>query len=311
MKIAAIGRTEILFDTIKLLISKGFDVPLIITSKEAPEYNKTSKDFENLANEINATFIHTAKINSHEILNEIKKIEPIDICVSINYSGIFEQEIIDLFKIGILNAHMGDLPRYRGNACQAWAIINGEKKMGLCVYKMIGGYLDGGDIIAREYMEINTETTITDSFDFLKKHVPMMFLKSINILEKNPSFLLENTLLSKIDDLRCYPRLPSDNKIDWNKSNIEIIRLINASTYPFSGAFTTLREEKLIIWEAKLLTDSENYLAIPGQISMINEDGSVDVITGNNKIKLLKIEYQGHIYNKPSLLLKSIRYRLV
>ena len=24
---------------------------------------------------------------------------------------------------GILNAHGGDLPRYRGNACQAWALI--------------------------------------------------------------------------------------------------------------------------------------------------------------------------------------------
>ena len=30
--------------------------------------------------------------------------------------------------VGILNAHGGDLSKYRGNACQAWAILNGEKK---------------------------------------------------------------------------------------------------------------------------------------------------------------------------------------
>ena len=38
------------------------------------------------------------------------------------------EEVIDFFELGILNAHGGDLPRYRGNACQAWAIINGEER---------------------------------------------------------------------------------------------------------------------------------------------------------------------------------------
>ena len=37
-------------------------------------------------------------------------------------------KVISIFTLGILNAHGGDLPRYRGNACQAWAIINGEEK---------------------------------------------------------------------------------------------------------------------------------------------------------------------------------------
>ena len=44
-----------------------------------------------------------------------------------NYTGIIPQSIIDLFNHGILNIHPGDLPRYRGNACLAWAIINAEK----------------------------------------------------------------------------------------------------------------------------------------------------------------------------------------
>ncbi|GAB1465742.1 hypothetical protein MASR2M54_12420 [Aliarcobacter cryaerophilus] len=51
-----------------------------------------------------------------------------EIAVSLNYSSIISQNVIDLFPLGVLNAHGGDLPRYRGNACQAWAIINGEEK---------------------------------------------------------------------------------------------------------------------------------------------------------------------------------------
>ena len=58
------------------------------------------------------------------------------------------------------NAHGGDLPRYRGNACQAWAIINGENKIGLCIHKMIGGELDISDIIARDFLKIDLGTKL-------------------------------------------------------------------------------------------------------------------------------------------------------
>ena len=59
MKIAIIGRTEILYETVKFLLKNEHDIPLIITSKEAPEYTKTVKDFEELAHEINAKYLHT------------------------------------------------------------------------------------------------------------------------------------------------------------------------------------------------------------------------------------------------------------
>lgn len=70
--------------------------------------------------------------------------------MSLNYSSIISQKVIDLFPLGILNAHGGDLPKYRGNACQAWAILNGETKIGLCIHSMIGGEVDNGNIIDRK-----------------------------------------------------------------------------------------------------------------------------------------------------------------
>ncbi|GAB1465743.1 hypothetical protein MASR2M54_12430 [Aliarcobacter cryaerophilus] len=43
MKIAIIGRTEILYETVELLLKHGYEIPLIITSKEALEYTKHQK----------------------------------------------------------------------------------------------------------------------------------------------------------------------------------------------------------------------------------------------------------------------------
>ena len=56
LRVAVIGRTEILYETIELFLEEGYEVPLIITYKEAPEYTKTSKDFEELAKKIGARY---------------------------------------------------------------------------------------------------------------------------------------------------------------------------------------------------------------------------------------------------------------
>ena len=127
MRIAIIGRTEILYETAVYLRELGHEISLIITAKEAQEYTKISADFQALAEEWDIPFFHTPRIG--ETVEAIRGMPSIDIGVSLNYSGVIPQSMIDLFPLGILNAHGGDLPRYRGNACQAWAIIDGAGKV--------------------------------------------------------------------------------------------------------------------------------------------------------------------------------------
>lgn len=306
MKVAIIGRTEILYETVELFLKNGYKIPLIITSKEAPEYTKTSKDFENLANKIGAKYIYTNRLD--ECKDEMKKAD-CEIAVSLNYSSIISQNVIDLFPLGVLNAHGGDLPRYRGNACQAWAIINGEEKIGLCIHSMIGGEVDSGNIIDREYLDIDINTKITKCWDWMSQRIPDMFLNSVKKLQKDSSYVLEVQSKDAKDALRCYPRIPEDGKIDWSKSNIEILRLINASNKPYGGAYCFYEDKKLIIWDAELSEDDENYLSVVGQVANIEKDGSILVICGNGKLKIKEIEYDEFI-GKPSEKIKSIRKRL-
>jgi UDP-4-amino-4-deoxy-L-arabinose formyltransferase/UDP-glucuronic acid dehydrogenase (UDP-4-keto-hexauronic acid decarboxylating) len=309
MRIAIIGRSELLFETAQLLIKKGFEIPLVITSKAAPEYKIKEEDYKFFAKTNNSVFIQTGRINTEEVIKKISSLKTIDIAVSINYSGVIADEIIDLFPMGILNAHGGDLPRYRGNACQAWAIINGEKEIGLCVHKMIGGELDSGDIISKSFLPININTRVGEAYDWMEKEIPVLMLNAIDKLSKNINDVQFQSKDPK-DALRTYPRNPDDGEIDWNKDAETIIRLINASSEPFSGAFTTYNGEKLIIWRASLYIDNENYCAIPGQIAKINKDsGSIIVITGKGKVEIKEIEING-VRTEPANIIKSIRKRL-
>ena len=121
--------------------------------------------------------------------------------MSINYTGVIPQTIIDLFDNGILNAHGGDLPRYRGNACQAWALINGEERIGLCIHKMIGGELDSGDIIARDYMNVTYNTKISEVWNWMEDRTPVLIEDAIEAIAKNPNFILEQQ--SRIQIMLC------------------------------------------------------------------------------------------------------------
>ena len=218
------------------------------------------------------------------------------------------QEVIDLFPLGILNAHGGDLPKYRGNACQAWAILNGEKRIGLCIHRMIGGELDSGDIIAREYLSIDHDTKVTQVWKWMVQRIPELMVKAVTRLSSDRDYVLEHQSKDSKNALRCYPRKPEDGRIDWHQPALNILRLINASNKPYAGAFCDYEGAKLIIWDAVLVNDDEVFCAVPGQVTKIGE-GFVEVACGEGKLRLLGMEMNRQAI-KPSELIRSIRKRL-
>ena len=305
MKIAIIGRTEILYDLIDKLIEDKHIITCIITSKEAPEYLRKKEDYQNKADELNIPI---------GIGSDIKKFKKIlinsesDIAISMNYTSIISQEIIDIFSHGILNIHPGDLPKYRGNACLSWAILNQEEKVALSIHKMIGGELDNGPIIAKSYLAINNKTKILETWNWVRKEAPFLLKKALNKLNEDPNYFLEIQSKNPEDILRCFPRRPEDGKIDWNKSSNYILCLINASSKPYYGAFCFLDEQEVKIWDAEVCLEIENFCAVPGQIISIDNE-KIKIACGSGKLIVRELEINGKL-TKAVEFIKSIRKRL-
>jgi methionyl-tRNA formyltransferase len=308
MKIVIIGRTSMLMNTAKLLLDNGFEIGAIITSPAAPEYSVTEDDYEELAKSLGVYYICTTKINS--IVDELKSLK-CDIGVSMNYSSTISNEIVNCFKLGILNAHLGDLPRYRGNATPNWAIINGEQNIPLCIQYMIGGELDSGDVLGKEYKKLDIQTKIGEVYDWVEEVTPTLYLEVLIKLKSDKNFILYKQSTNKNDIVRCYPRIPEDSKIDWSKTNIEIVRLINSSSKPFSGAFSFYNGQKIIFEDVEVCFDNEIYYAVPGQISEINKNEKyISIITGYGKVKVTKV-FMDNIGYSPTEIVKSIRKRFI
>lgn len=305
MRIAIIGRTEILYNTAIELRRAGHQVTCILTAKEAPEYERSAEDFQSLAEEWEIPFAQGPNISEHlDFLQQSRS----DIGVSINYTGIVPQKVIDTFPLGILNAHGGDLPRYRGNACQAWAILNGEERIGLCIHRMIGGELDSGDIIARDYLRVDLSTKVTQAWQWMVECTPSLMLQAVNLLSDDPQYVLQRQSTDPVDALRCYPRRPEDGQIHWGQPADKILRLINASNHPYAGAFCFLDGHRLTIWDACMSpTTKERFLAVPGQVTEIG-NGYIDVACGQGKLRVLSVEYDAEL-TSPDKLVRSSRIR--
>ena len=65
---------------------------------------------------------------------------------------------MEIPRLGWMNLHASLLPKYRGAAPIAWAIINGEKTTGLTTMRLDPG-LDTGPILLQRETEIGADET--------------------------------------------------------------------------------------------------------------------------------------------------------
>lgn len=93
--------------------------------------------------------------DSQEALREIAP----DIVV-LGGARILTQKVIQIPRIGILNAHPGLLPEYRGLDVMEWAILNGDD-IGVTVHFVDEG-IDTGPIVVKKRLEIQPGNRLSD-----------------------------------------------------------------------------------------------------------------------------------------------------
>jgi methionyl-tRNA formyltransferase len=308
MKFAAFGRTHILYNAIQYCVKHGHEVVLVGTCPAAPEYSVKEHDFQRLAEQLSCPFFNDPGINQPRFVQMVKESKA-EIALSINWLTLIGHTMLSQFKYGVVNAHAGDLPRYRGNACPNWAILAGEDKVVLSLHQMTTE-LDAGQIFLQKTFPLSPTTYIGDVYRFIEDNVPHMFLE---VLELADSGMLEG--MPQPEDislsLRTFPRLPRDSEIDWSESAETITRLVRASAEPFSGAYTYLDTEKVVVWRAHPARLPYPYLGMPGQVAHRDlQTGEVTVLTGEGVLVLEEAELLSAGRKKASEIIRSTRARL-
>jgi len=307
MRIAVFGRTAWLYDTVRACLARGHQVVLIGTCPAEPEYTVKEDDFDKLADELGCPFFCDPAINRPRYIQMARESKA-QVAISINWLSLLGQEMLRLFPYGVINAHAGDLPRFRGNAAPNWAILMGEPKVVLTLHQM-AVELDAGPILLQREFPLTSHTYVADVYKFIGANVPEMF---VEVLEGFASGSVEAR--RQPDDptrsLRCFPRRPSDGAIDWHRPAEELGRLVRASAEPFAGAFSFLNNERIIIWRAHVEPMPSPYLGVPGQVADIRPHaGEVAVITGEGLLVVEEIETLSGGRDQAAEMIKSMRTR--
>ncbi|WP_419765652.1 MAG: methionyl-tRNA formyltransferase [Arcobacter sp.] len=152
-----------------------------------------------------------------------------------------------LTKYGAWGIHASLLPKYAGGAPLNWAIINGEEKTGVTLFRMEDG-VDDGDIIAQESFPIRYTDNIGDVYKRATKVSKKLLVDVLKNIE-NINFIPQDK--SKIE---VYPqRKKEDGEIDLKKNSNDLYNFIRAQSSPYPGAYLkTIDGKKLIIEKVRL-----------------------------------------------------------
>jgi methionyl-tRNA formyltransferase len=177
------------------------------------------------------------KTKYFKILKELN----LDIMLFLGWYYMVPESIRRLSKYGAWGIHASLLPKYAGGAPLVWALINGEKKTGVSLFRMENG-VDDGDIILQKLITIDFKDTIEDLYKKVTKISKKILQISLNNYEK-----LKFTKQDK-KKIEIYPqRTPKDGRINWFFEAIDVYNFIRAQTKPYPCAFSKIKNTNLKI----------------------------------------------------------------
>jgi methionyl-tRNA formyltransferase len=193
-----------------------------------------------------------------------------EVSVVIAFGQILPKAVLDVPPRGSINVHASLLPRYRGAAPIAWALIRGETETGITTFLMDEG-MDTGAILLQERTEIGAEETARDLADRLSRLGARTLLETLARLDRLTP-IPQNSELATLA-----PRLKKEDGIlDWAEPARALVNRVRGCN-PWPGASAEGARGRLLIWQAHAL--DEPAPSEPGQL-VRSESGALAVATG-------------------------------
>lgn len=308
MKTLFIGSTKRGFQTLEAIIEAGHTICGVISLAQDPhEIERYEEPIRRLCETRNIPVYETRWMKELDYVSLVRdKLKP-DIALVVGCRLIIPETIYALPRMGTLAVHDSLLPEYRGFAPLNWSIINGETETGVTLF-YLNPLMDGGDIVGQKRIPIDPHETGPEMYSRVCLATVDLVIECWPRLVEGHAPRLKQDY--NIGSFTC-SRTPTDGIIDWASSTHQIYNLIRALAYPYPGAFTFFRGDRVIIRKALLLEAIPQYRGrITGRIVNVDKvNGFVDVLTGDGVLRICEVEWHGEMHPAAEVI-TSVKERL-
>lgn len=276
--------------TLRALIESKHDVVLAVTHPRSEHaYERIWSDsVADLAAEHDVPVVLRNRPDP-ELLARLHEARP-DVIVANNWRTWIPPEVFDLPVHGTLNIHDSLLPAYAGFSPIIWALLNGEREVGVTAHQM-DAELDAGDIVLQRSVAVEPTDTATDLFHRTVDLIGPIVTDALDLIESGTAVWVKQDR-SKASFF--HKRSVEDSRIDWNWPAQRLERLVRALSDPYPNAFTHHRGQRIRVTSAAV--SQHCYGGTPGRVFIREGDGVV-IVAGAD----------AHTGRNPGLLVRRVR----
>lgn len=291
MRVVFLGTPEFALPPLRALLDSRYSVCAVITQPDRPAgrgRRLTAPPAKILAASRGIPVHQPLKIRAEENRALFEELAP-DFLVVVAYGQILPGWLLELPRIAPVNIHASLLPRYRGAAPVAHAILSGDSATGVTTMWM-EETLDTGPVLLQKMVPIPLESTCGELESKLSETGAELLLSTLEglcngTLKPRPQVSSQATMAPKITKEMA--------AIDWRHTAASIHNRVRAFN-PWPIAFTEFQGEKLQIlrslpWSDPALgADCE-----PGRLLRTTTSGIVIGCGRGTAIEILEVQLAG------------------
>jgi len=244
----------------------------------------SAPEVKRLAQQRGLSVLQPERLKDSTFQETLRGLAP-DVIVVAAYGKILPPAVLALPPHGCVNVHASLLPRHRGAAPIARAIMAGDPVTGVTIM-MMNEAMDEGDIVLRRETPIAPDETggsLTARLAALGAETigPALDGLRAGTLRPTPQPTTGVTYAPRIEPRHC--------RLDWSRAAVELERQVRALA-PAPSAFTTLDGRRLKIHRAGVAAHPAG--DEPGRVLAAGPGGLV-VGTGSGALALLELQPEG------------------
>jgi methionyl-tRNA formyltransferase len=203
-----------------------------------------------------------------------------DVAVVVAFGQILPKAVLDVPRRGSINVHASVLPRYRGAAPIAWAIIRGETETGITTFQMDPG-MDTGDMLLSESTAIGAEETAGELSSRLSRMGAGALIRTLDALDTLTPIPQDSSQAT------LAPRLKKED--GWLRLTEPARNLANRvrGCNPWPGAALMTPAGRLLIWRAAAIPHPTR--AEPGTL-VVSGPGAICIATGEGLLLPVQVQ---------------------